>query len=1308
MKNNYKPDGLFLRTLLQKMVAAITVVVSMAAPALAQSTTINTHTMASSGYTGGTSTGSGGTKFITFAVHNASGAPIKLTDVGNWTAVAHNGQNSTLYYSSTSLSGTVGTLPTSGWDTVSSQTVAGITATTVNPVNTNMNFIIPNNTTYRFAILTTGTNYYSSSGSPNSFTVNGVSLYAGNYQIGGANVGYAATLTPRYFTGFITFEPAFTAPNNAGVTSLVSPVNFCTGNHPVQVEIVNSGTSTLTSVTVDWELDNVPQTPFNWSGSLATGVKTNITLGTNIPFGTTPRLIKAWTTMPNGVADTVNGDDTLSESVRAALSGVYTVGTSGDFPTVVDATDALNQFGVCGPVTMNILNGTYTGQVQLDDIAGSSAVNRITFQSQNGNPANVIIVASPTGTGHVFRFNSASYITLKNVTVQSNTTNAGRVVELVGSSSYDSVVNCDINSSVFSSSSNATGIYATELAGSNNVLLNNDIVGGYYGIYWRGSTTSNTLNHVIEGNSISDVYYYSMYLYYTGNLKVRNNTIRSVNSPTIHYGIYCYNSYDALEVINNDIVITSTGGSTKYGIQLQDCYGSATNPGVVLNNTVAIDCGSIAAHGMRSYYSSYQNFAHNSVSVNSTSNTSEAARFYYSSTLYTNNNIVNNAFSNVTGDGYTMYVYNPTPTYNNYWDYNNIHSGTDKVVEVGTPAATYSSLPAWVAVSGYDKHSINYDPGFTSLTDLRPDVNNPASWSLNGRALHVPGNNLDKNGNMRITLRPDGVPDIGAYEFTPESIPPMAVASPDSASPGDVQVYTFGEQKVASVKWGMAGITAPLEVRQYSGEKAPGVATAASPAGSMYFYTDINPAAGGNIFDFEIKLDYMDIWLGDIPNDNNLKLAHKVTAYPWMVYSGALSAVNIGAKELDAVSLNRYGIFTGLEDGSIKSAFVRAQGKTIICTGNTVQLYAEPQDGDFYKWYFNGAAIPGAEGTTAKTITASQAGDYSVVITHGGKVVESVPLAITTIAAPNALISANGPLTYCIGNGLTLDAGTAIGVTYQWQLNGNNIPGATGNTYAVNQPGNYTVLVENIGCATTSVNTPVTSGPLTVDLGNDTSYCEVKNVWATLDAGYPGATYRWSTGDTSRVIEVKQPGSYWVEVDGGPGCMDADTILVNIDPLPKANGISFVQNGNTYQFYAAGTTNTTGYMWLFSDGSTSTDATPTKTIEGQLYVRLVLFNQCGTDTVQLGWPLTVTNIVEENSIEVFPNPASDYINIRTAGTIVKQLMIINSVGAVVSAISDASGKPEHRINIAHLPAGNYILRATTENGVMNKQFNIIR
>ena len=434
----------------------------------------------------------------------------------------------------------------------------------------------------------------------------------------------------------------------------------------------------------------------------------------------------------------------------------------------------------------------------------------------------------------------------------------------------------------------------------------------------------------------------------------------------------------------------------------------------------------------------------------------------------------------------------------------------------------------------------------------------------------------------------------------------------------------------------------------------------------MYFHTDISTQGSVLGLDMDFTLNYMDIWLGDIASENDLRLAHKIGAASWSVYNGALSNVTTTTNLLDA-NVYSLGSYTGLENGKVASAFVVPQGKLVFCVGDQAVLNAEPQNGDYYKWFFNGTAIAGAEGPNAKSYAAKQAGDYSVQITQSGKVIESGALTVSSIAAPNAVIGANGPLTYCTGNGLTLNAGSSTGVTYQWQLNGIDIPGANSSSYPVAQAGNYTVVAENIGCAAVSTPTTINAGPLVVNLGNDTTYCEQKNIFATLDAGFPGATYLWSTGETSKTIQPKQSGDYWVQVNGGPNCIDRDTMKVTIDPLPEAQGISFVQNGNSYKFFASGTVGVTGYMWLFSDGTTSTQTQPVRTIlNDELYVRLVVFNACGTDTLQLGWPLTVGDVDTKNGVSVYPNPAKDNITVKINGNMnLQSITVMNAVGAVV-------------------------------------------
>ncbi|HEY9176067.1 MAG TPA: T9SS type A sorting domain-containing protein, partial [Flavipsychrobacter sp.] len=840
-------------------------------------------------------------------------------------------------------------------------------------------------------------------------------------------------------------------------------------------------------------------------------------------------------------------------------------------------------------------------------------------------------------------------------------------------------------------------LYASSLSGNNDGLVfkDNNFSGGYYCFFWLGNSGSYTPNMVVDNNTMSQSNFYCTYLEYTNALKFTNNTI--TGNPNSYYNVYMYNPYQSP-------VITGNRVTAEYGYAMMVYYarGNSTSDKALIANNMLRMTGANVYGGMYVPYPARTKLYNNTVYVSGSSTGCYNYYLYMSSSTYSNNEVYNNLSVNTTNGGYAVYIYNSGT--NNLFNYNNWYAAATNNAYYYN--AAYSTFQAYRTASTQEKESLTYNPQLNN--DGSPDPTDPGCWSLNGHGVHLSGNDKDINGNPRVTQRPDGVPDIGAFEFVPESMPPLAIATPAVADPGDVQVFTFAGNEVGRIQWGNTAPATPVEVRQYSGEKAQGVAAAANPFGSMYFHTDVTPLGNGTTFDFNVNVDYMDIWLGDIANETDLRLAHKVLSYPWMVYSGALSTTNTTTNNIDAAMLNRFGVYTGLENGSIPSAFVRPQGSVIICFGNSVQLNAEPQNGDYYKWYRNGTAIPGAEGTQSTTYVASQAGDYSVVITYSGKTVESVPVTITTISAPNALISANRALTYCVGNGLTLDAGTGQGLRYQWQLNGVDIPGATSNTYPVNQPGNYNVVVTNIGCSSASTITTVTSGPINVDLGNDTVYCEVKNVWATLDAGYPGARYAWSTGDTSRIIEVKQPGIYWVEVDGGPNCTGTDTINVTIDRLPKANGISFVQNGNNYQFYPSGPIGVKGFLWLFSDGTTSTQQTPSKTINGELYVRLVMFNQCGTDTVQLGWPLGVQQAVEENTVNVYPNPATNTVNINTPGTALRTVEILNSVGSVVYRTTVENGAGRHSIDVAAFPNGHYVLRAETGAGMVTRKFDILK
>ncbi|MDP6860853.1 MAG: LamG domain-containing protein, partial [Candidatus Marinimicrobia bacterium] len=76
------------------------------------------------------------------------------------------------------------------------------------------------------------------------------------------------------------------------------------------------------------------------------------------------------------------------------LSGTYSIGQGADYATFSAAASALSSYGISGPVTFNVLNGTYDGDFSLNSISGTSEANTVTFQSFSGNAGDVILTDS--------------------------------------------------------------------------------------------------------------------------------------------------------------------------------------------------------------------------------------------------------------------------------------------------------------------------------------------------------------------------------------------------------------------------------------------------------------------------------------------------------------------------------------------------------------------------------------------------------------------------------------------------------------------------------------------------------------------------------------------------------------------------------------------------------------------------------------------------------------------------------------------------------------------------------------------------
>lgn len=461
--------------------------------------------------------------------------------------------------------------------------------------------------------------------------------------------------------------------------------------------------------------------------------------------------------------------------IAGALSGTYTIGSGGDYPTFSAAANALNTFGISGAVTFNVISGTYTDQIILYAITGASSTNTITFQSQSGDSSNVILQFASNATNNfVLKLDGTDYCTFKNMTIKSIGTAYGTVVGITNNSDWNTFTNNQIISTA-NAAANGAGIYFSGAGGANdNHITNNYInVVGDYGVYMQGSgTTTLQAGTEIENNVIMHGRY-GVYAYYQNAIKINSNIISQPISPSsgYYYGIYLYYCDNSSEITKNKIDVKGVN-SYVYGIFLGNSDGTATNRALVANNFISVNTGGYP-RGIYVLASNYINIFNNNINLTTGGNNGRA--FYLPSggnINLTNNNIIN------TGGGYAVYTTNTTTIASS--NYNNLYTSGGTL---GYWGQNRNTLAQWQSGSNMDANSISVNPSYYSATDL-----------------HVTNFSMDKLGTP-ITVITDDIdgevrhattPDIGADEFQANyEISVEAITAPSSTICGGNENVTI-------------------------------------------------------------------------------------------------------------------------------------------------------------------------------------------------------------------------------------------------------------------------------------------------------------------------------------------------------------------------------------------------------------------------------------------------------------------------------------------------------------------------------------
>jgi hypothetical protein len=237
-------------------------------------------------------------------------------------------------------------------------------------------------------------------------------------------------------------------------------------------------------------------------------------------------------------------------------------------------------------------------------------------------------------------------------------------------------------------------------------------------------------------------------------------------------------------------------------------------------------------------------------------------------------------------------------------------------------------------------------------------------------------------------------------------------------------------------------------------------------------------------------------------------------------------------------------------------------GASVVCEGTSQVYSVSPVSGaTSYTWTFP----TGWTGTsTSNTITVTTgSGSGTISVTANVVCGSSTPatMAVTSNPSPLATVTAAGPTTFCMGNSVVLNANAGTGYTYQWKLNGTDIPNETSTAFTATASGSYTVVVTNTtGCAQTATAVAVTVNPLpasTITASGPTSFCQGQNV--ILNANTGGMiTYDWrmngtTTGQTGSVYSATASAIYTLVVTDQNSCSNTSAPLtVTAHALPTA------------------------------------------------------------------------------------------------------------------------------------------------------------
>ncbi|MGV3632156.1 MAG: M43 family zinc metalloprotease [Bacteroidota bacterium] len=939
-----------------------------------------------------------------------------------------------------------------------------------------------------------------------------------------------ATLTGGGLRASLTASDGCNPADNqrdASITSIVAPVSsYCQTTFSPQVTLRNFGLNTLTSVTINYNIDGGTNQVYSWTGSLATGASEVVTLN---PVTTTTgaHTFSASSTLPNGLADNYAPNDAASVS--------FTITSSGTLPFLEDFEGAFPPTG-----WTNVSNDPADAPTW--DVEGIKELVKksVTVQS-SGSAGNAMAIngyAYSTSTGDRYDHMTSPSIDLSSagspeLKFQVAHAYYNTTTNIEGLKVYIST-DCGVNYTVIYDKSAAA--LATNGQNSNSWL---PTAAGH----WRQETIDLA---AYAGDVVK--FRFETYSNYGNNLFIdKINVVDNCASPV-------FTSHPSNSTNCAGATVTLTAANTNGGTyQWQEDAGGGfvnINDGVIysgaMTNSLTLTGVSVGLNGYA--YRAVVTNGCGSVNSNQATLTVNAVPAMP---------VINAGGATTFCSGGSVVLTSSSSTGNTWSTGETTQSITVSSTAAITVVTTSNGCPS--PTSATTNVTVNATPGINLGTQSNPTacLATDGTVQITGSAtgdLSWTGTAAGMMSNVTLPAIVSGL-GAGTYNFTLTNActsntvsatldDPGAPATPTITAGGSTticqgQSLTLTSSSATGNTWSTGETTQAISVSA-AGSYFVTVTVAGCSATSASTNVTVNsiPAtptitaggattfcSGGNVV-LTSSASGGNTWsTGETTQSITVNSTAAVTVTTTVngCTSSASATTNVTVNPNPSISLGTQ---------SNPTACSATDGSVLISGSGTGDL----------SW--TGTAAGMMSGVTLPaTVSGLGAGSYSFSFTNGCAS-NTVSATLTEPGAPaTPTITAGGTTALCTGGSVVLTSSSATG--NMWST------GETTQAITVTTAGSFFVTVTQTGCSATSASTAVTMNPIpaapSITAGGATTFCDGGSVVLTSSAS---ANNLWSTGETTQSITVTSGNNITLEVVEN-GCSSASVSeLVTVNPVP--------------------------------------------------------------------------------------------------------------------------------------------------------------